>query len=140
MLSAMDEDADDGIKVTGNDPLVNGMNISVRMRLDFVVTDAERFLAAARRAYRAVYPDTDDEQAAQAVTCAADAIFTVLEHARVLPASPDEQLATYDLDGLERGGWRAQAIFNDPWPLHKGGCGFGAAPDPFALPEHEIDR
>jgi hypothetical protein len=34
---------------TGDDPLVDGMHISLRMRLDFVVTDAGRFLTAARR-------------------------------------------------------------------------------------------
>jgi len=32
--------------VTGDDPLVNGMRIAVRLRRDFVVTDAERLLVS----------------------------------------------------------------------------------------------
>jgi hypothetical protein len=42
--------ADDfDIEVIGDDPLVDGMTLSVRLRHDFTVTDTGRLLATARR-------------------------------------------------------------------------------------------
>jgi hypothetical protein len=40
------------------------MTISVRMRRDLVIIDPDRFLAAARDAYRDLNPATSDTQAA----------------------------------------------------------------------------
>ena len=62
--------------IVGDDPLADGMRISVRMRRDFTITDAVRFLAAARHAYRELHPDADANEASTVVTWAADAVFT----------------------------------------------------------------
>src|SRR5262245_20579265 len=67
------------ITVTGDDPLVDGMTISVRMRRDFVVTDAARLMATARRIYLDLNPQATPDEAAAQVTCAADALFMILE-------------------------------------------------------------
>lgn len=64
---------DDG--VIGDDPLVNGMSLSIRLRRDFTVVDGDRLLAAARRAYRELNPGTSAEEACEFVSCAADALF-----------------------------------------------------------------
>lgn len=120
-------------RVTGDDPLVNGMRIAVRLRRDFVVTDAERLLATARRAYRDLNSGATEQDAAEVVTCAADAIFTLLEHAGVLGSAADSALAAYDAEGLALGGQRAQVTLNDPRPLPSGRDCFGDH-DVFALP------
>jgi hypothetical protein len=106
---------DDG--VTGDDPLVNGMRLSVRVRRDFTVTDADRLLATARRTYRELNPLTSAEEASAAVTSAADALFVILEQAGLLGDSADDRLADHATDGLAARGWRAQAVLNDPHPL-----------------------
>ncbi|HZN70364.1 MAG TPA: hypothetical protein VFC00_01570 [Micromonosporaceae bacterium] len=62
---------DDG--VIGDDPLVNGMSLSIRLRRDFTVTDADRLLATARRVYRELNPGTSAEEACVTVSCASDA-------------------------------------------------------------------
>jgi hypothetical protein len=122
------------IEVVGDDPLVDGMHIAVRFRLDFVVTDAERFMAAARRAFVELNPGATDEDAATGVTCAADAVFTVLERDGLLGDAVDDALAAHASDGLDRGGSIAQVTFNDPQVLPVGGCSFGVQGDVFALP------
>jgi hypothetical protein len=55
------------------------MVISVRTRQDVVVTDPERFLNAARRAYRAENPDASVEQAVTAVADVYDAVHSLIE-------------------------------------------------------------
>jgi hypothetical protein len=124
-----DEDA-----VIGDEPLVDGMSLSIRLRRDFTVTDAARLLAAARRTYVRLHPGSTEEQAAEHVTCAADALFVLLEHAGLLGDELDRQLAAHTTDGLAAGGWRAQVITDEPRPLApepRQNCLLG---DPFALP------
>jgi hypothetical protein len=50
----------------GDDPLANGMALSLRLRRDFTVNDADRFLTAARRIYRELNPDTSAAEACPA--------------------------------------------------------------------------
>jgi hypothetical protein len=74
-------------ELTGDEPLADGMHIVVRLRRDFTVTSASRLLAAARVAYVQVNPGTTADDAATAVTSAADAIFTItLNESSRLPA------------------------------------------------------
>jgi hypothetical protein len=56
-----------------------GTVISVVVREDVVVTDPDRFLVAARRAYRADYPDADERDAVQAVADVYDAVYVLRE-------------------------------------------------------------
>ena len=119
----------------GDDPLVDGMSLSVRLRRDFTVTDADRLLATARRMYAELNPGTSAEQARTMVSCAADALFVVLEHAGLLGDAVDARLAGYVEDGLRVEGWRAQVVPNEPRPLSpedRRDCLHGG--DAFALP------
>src|SRR5262245_51263015 len=56
-----------------------GMVISVVTREDVVVMDPDRFLAAARRAYRADYPELTKEEAATFVVNVFDAVHALLD-------------------------------------------------------------
>jgi hypothetical protein len=120
--------------------LFDGMRLSVRLRRDFSVTDADRLLAAARRVYRDLNPGVSAEEACAMVSCAADALFVILEHAGPLGEAADNRLAGYVSDGLEAGGWRAQVVPNEPWPLSpppRQDCLRG---DVFALPPDGNER
>ncbi|MCW2929169.1 MAG: hypothetical protein JWM19_131 [Actinomycetia bacterium] len=120
------------IEVAGDDPLADGMRVALRLRRDFVVADAGRLLAAGRRAYVRLNPGASEQDAAEAVTCAADVVFTLLEDAGLIGDAADAALAGYESDGLALGGHRALVTFNDPWPLPVGpDC---AERDVFALP------
>ncbi|MEU8117754.1 hypothetical protein AB0C21_03490 [Spirillospora sp. NPDC049024] len=124
--------------VVGDDPLADGMALSVRLRRDFTVTDADRLLTVARRIYRQLHPDTSAAEASSMVTGAADALFVILEHAGLLGDLADSRLLDHAADGLAVGGWRAQIVINEPAPL---------SPDPrsdclrgdevFALPSRD---
>jgi hypothetical protein len=103
--------------VIGDDPLVNGRNLSVRLRRNFTVTDADRLLATARRTYREHNPGASAEEACEIVSCAADALFVILEHVGLLGEAVDSRLAGYTPSGLAVGGWRAQVVLNEPDPL-----------------------
>jgi hypothetical protein len=107
-------------EVIGDEPLADGMKISVRMRRDFTVDDAGRLLAAARRIYGEAHPSTSEEEVHALIACGADAIFTILEHAGVLGDATDERLAPWELDGLSIGGQRAQVTVDEPDPLPSG--------------------
>lgn len=127
--------SDDGI-VIGDDPLTDGMNVSVRLRRDFVVTDAARLLATARRVYIELNPTATTHDAETAVANAADAIFTILESDGLIGDPLDARLAAREADGLGTAGWRAQIVANEPEPLRPGGdCLRGD--DVFALPTTE---
>jgi hypothetical protein len=54
------------------------------------------------------------------VTCAADALYVVLEHAGLLGDVVDGRLAHYESDGLAMAGWRAETTVNEPNPLRPG--------------------
>jgi hypothetical protein len=127
--------------MVGDDPLVDGMSLSVRLRMDFTVTDAGRLLATARRIHQDLNPGTSAEEARTMVSCAADALFVILEDAGLLGEAVDGRLAGNAPDGLEVGGWRAQVVPNEPWPLSprpRGDCLRGG--DVFALPVNGSDR
>ncbi|RKS79882.1 hypothetical protein BZB76_1361 [Actinomadura pelletieri DSM 43383] len=102
----------------GDEPLTDGMALSVRLRRDFTVTDADRLLTAARRIYREINPGTTADEATEMVTCAADALFVILEQAGLFGDATDGRLSGYTADGLAIGGWRAQVIPNEPAPCH----------------------
>jgi hypothetical protein len=108
------------------------------LRRDFIVTDAPRLLAAARRAYLQLTPEATEQDAVAAVTCAADVIFVLLEQAGLTGSAADAALAGYESHGLELGGGRSQVTFDDPWPLPVGqDC---ADRDVFALPVAETGQ
>jgi len=126
--------------VIGGDPLADGMALSLRLRRDFTVTDADRLLAAARRIYREINPDASADEAAGTVTCAADALFVILEHVGLVGDAADDRLSGHAADGLAMGGWRAQIVLGEPAPLSpepRSDCLRG---DVFALPprDHEV--
>lgn len=108
------------IEVAGDDPLADGMRVAVRLRRDFIVTDGERLLAAGRRVYMRRNPTAAEDEVAEAVTCAADLIYVLLENAGLIGDAADAALAAYESDGLAPGGWRGQLTIDDPWPLEAG--------------------
>ena len=105
----------------------------MRLRRDFTVTDAERLLAAARRTYGERHPDASADDAAAVVTCAADALYIILELAGLIGDGVDGRLADLVSEGLALGGWRAQVTVNEPDPLLPGRDCF-RIDDVFALP------
>lgn len=72
-----------------------------RLRRDFTVTDAARLLTAARTAYALANPGASPQDAAAAVTSAADAMFTILESEGILGRAVDHALAARLGDGLQ---------------------------------------
>ena len=126
------------VTVTGDDPLVAGIRLSLRLRQDFTVTDPDRLLAAARDAYRELNPDADIADAEVMVTGAADALFTLLEQAGLFGDRVDDRLAAHTVHGLTLGGSCQQIVIDDPAPLAPGprsNC--LRQGDVFALPPEE---
>lgn len=121
--------------IAGNEPLVDGMHVVVRLRRDFTVTDAAQLLAAARTAYIRDNPGTGPQDAEAAVTSAADAVFTILGSRGLLGPAADQALADGARDGLRPGGWRAQVTLNEAYRLPSGWACFEDG-DVFALPAH----
>ena len=114
------------------------MRVSKRLRRDFTVTDADRLLATARRTYRELNPDASAEEAREMVSCAADALFVIVNYAGLLGEAVDSRLAGYTASGLAVGGWRAQVVLDGPDPLSprpRGNCLRGG--DVFALPPND---
>jgi hypothetical protein len=120
-------------ELIGDEPLADGMHIVVRLRRDFTVTSAARLLAAARAAYVQVNPGATAEDAATAVTSAADAVFTILESDGLLGPAADRALAARAAHGLEPGGWRGQVTLDEPSRL-PAGWQCAEVGDVFALP------
>ena len=111
------------------------MKLSVRLRRDFTVTDAGRLLAAARRMYQELNPGSSADDAEAMVSFAADAFYVILDHAGLIGDAVDERLIAYRGDGLDVGGWRAEVVADDPWPLSPGLLSNCVGPDDvFALP------
>ncbi|MDR2984537.1 MAG: hypothetical protein LBV34_06820 [Nocardiopsaceae bacterium] len=119
--------------VIGNESPADGMHIAVRLRRDFTITDAERLLALARAAYIELNPGTTEHEAAEIVTSAADAIFTILEQDGLLGRAIDSALASHAEHGLRLGGWRAQVTIGEKLQLPPGPDCFDRG-DVFALP------
>jgi hypothetical protein len=120
-------------KVIGDEPLEDGMHVAIRIRRDFMITDAQGVLAAARTAYRELNPGSSQAEAAESVSSASDAIFTILEHAGILGPKADTALAGRATDGLAAHGQRVQVTINESRRLQAGVDCFGTA-DVFALP------
>jgi hypothetical protein len=80
------------------------MHSAVRVRRDFTITGTERLLAWARAAHLGLNPGTTERDAAEAVTSAGDAIFTLLEHDGLLGPAVDARLASHDEHGSSRAG------------------------------------
>ncbi|MBO2450742.1 hypothetical protein J4573_26805 [Actinomadura barringtoniae] len=81
----------------------------------------------------------DDPLADGMVTCAADALFVVLEQVGLLGDAADDRLAGHAADGPAIGGWRAQILVGEPAPLSpepRNDCLRG---DVFAFPPREHD-
>lgn len=115
------------------------MSLSIRLRRDFTVTDADRLLATARRVYCELNPDVSAEEAGAMVTCAADALFVILERAGLLGDATEQATCRSRRRGLAVEGWRAEAVINEPEPLSpepRGNCLRG---DVFALPDRHQD-
>lgn len=127
-VTSMDHD-----NIAGDEPPIDGMHIVVRLRRDFTVTDAVKLLAAARTAYTRANPGTGPQDAAAAVTSAADAIFTILESEGLLGPAAERALADCARDALQPGGWRAQVTLNEAHRLPSGSACFDDG-DVFALP------
>ncbi|NRQ30705.1 hypothetical protein HII36_02485 [Nonomuraea sp. NN258] len=114
---------------------VVGMTISVRTRRDVVIADSERFLAAARAAYRDLYPEVSEESAAENVRDVYDAVHILLDRYGRLAADASETLGPRGLDrpdGLVPAGEVQQVVLGDPMTLQDYGCFLPG--DPFALP------
>ncbi|QIS08593.1 hypothetical protein [Nocardia arthritidis] len=102
----------------GDEPLADGMEISLRYRLDLRVTDARRLLAAARRAYLELNPDATAAEAQGEVRCAAEAIGEILAHAGLFgDGEVHRRLESRVDDGVEVGGWAARICVDEPYPL-----------------------
>jgi hypothetical protein len=117
--------------ISGNEPPVDGMRIAVRLRRAFTITNAERLLVSARAAYIELNPGTTEHDAAEMVTSAADAIFTILEHDGVVGHVIDAALASHADHGLQVGGWRPQVTINETHGLPPG-------PDCFDPPRRRL--
>jgi hypothetical protein len=117
---------DDGI--VGDEQLSDGMRISVRLRIDFVVDDAARVMESARSLVPA------DE--AETITCGADAVFALLEADGVVEDVLVEKLSGRAADGLTLSGWRAQLVLDEPCALMKYDC--LRSDDVFALPPRTL--
>jgi hypothetical protein len=121
---------------------IEGMTISIRSRQDVVVVDPQRFLAAARRAYREMDADVTEEAAAEAVVSVYDAVHALLDRYGEL-ASDDPEVATGATavrhmhggvglmpgervrnrpDGLSPAGSVTQIVLGEPRPLQDYGC------------------
>jgi hypothetical protein len=125
------------------------MTISVRSRRDVVIMDPERFLAAARQAYRDLNPQVSEDDVINEITDIHDAVHAILDRDGQLAADalrppgmptvgpggrrPGDRV-TDRPDGLSPAGW-VQWVVRDEVPLHDRGCFLPR--DPFRLPERD---
>jgi hypothetical protein len=121
---------DDDSSLIGFDPLVDGMRITLRLRRDLTVNDAAAVLAAGRRAFLDLHPDIEAHTVEEHVTCAADAVYALLDR--------DGVMSDHREVGLVSGGFREQLSFNDPLPLPDPPHCFDGHVDYFALPASEL--
>ncbi|MFE2406944.1 hypothetical protein ACFXDE_01235 [Kitasatospora sp. NPDC059408] len=130
-------------------PPVAGMTISVRTRRDVVVVDPERFLAAARAAFRELYPGATEQDARRHVLDVTDAVDVLLERDGVLAPGlrdagagrcgplPGRRVLDRP-DGLSPAGEIQQIVLGDPEPLQDIVLSqFAEGRDLFALPPTE---
>lgn len=117
-----------------------GMTISLRTRQDVVVVDPERFVAAARAAYREAFPEITEERAAEDIRDVHEAAWALFDRfGRLTAEAPARSVVpgrrVLDRpDGLSPAGERQQIVLNDPQPLQDYGCFMPEDYDPFAVP------
>lgn len=131
-----------------------GMIISVLTREDVIVMDPQRFLAAARRAYRAQDPAASDVEAAAAVTDVYDAVDALInQYGRLGSEHPDVAAGASPLrrmhgglglrpgdrvpdrpDGLSPAGAISLILLDEPLPLQDYGCFLPETADLFTEP------
>jgi hypothetical protein len=128
-----------------------GMTVSIRTRQDVVIMDPERFLAAARAAYRGQDPRITADRAAEAVADVYDAVHVLLDHYGTLASDhpdvaaggttprrmhggtgvlPGERVLNRR-DGLSLAGSITMIVLDEPRPLQDYGC--FQPEDPFAI-------
>ncbi|MFB6893243.1 hypothetical protein ACFCX4_28460 [Kitasatospora sp. NPDC056327] len=116
------------------------MTISLRTRQDVVVVDPDRFVAAARAAYREAFPTISEERAAEEIRDVYDAVWAMVDRfGRLAPdAEPFGGLPGVRIpdrpDGISPAGELKQIVLNDPRPLQDYGCFMPEDFDPFAVP------
>ncbi|MFB9838218.1 hypothetical protein [Actinoallomurus acaciae] len=119
-----------------------GMTISIRTRRDVVIVDPERFLAAAREAFREMNGLPEDS-AAEEISDVYAAVHALLDRFGRLAADAPATMAGYGgprpgervldrPDGLSPAGELENIVLDDPRPLQDYGCFLPE--DPFALP------
>ncbi|MFI6154379.1 hypothetical protein ACIBCA_17040 [Kitasatospora sp. NPDC051170] len=106
-----------------------GMTISVWHRQDVVVVDPERFMAAARAAFRQLHPDVPEQAVAEHVADVHDAAFALLDlHGRLTPDPPGTTAGLPGRrfadrpDGLSPAGDHVEIVLDVPRPLQDYGC------------------
>jgi hypothetical protein len=136
-----------------------GMTISLRVRRDLVIVDPDRFVAAARDAYCALYPGTSQASATEAIVDVYDAVHALLDRddmvraetgdpaTQIWPISDQMEVGRGGLrpgsritdrsDGLSPAGWISHIVLNESQPLQDYGCFLPR--DPFALPPDDSD-
>jgi hypothetical protein len=119
--------------VIGDDALVDGMHVTMRLRHDFTITDAQQLLAAARAACVADNTEASRRDAEEAVTGLSDVMFTLLERDGLVRETAETTLASHASCGLKTDGWRAQVTINETRHLERGQECFDQG-DIFALP------
>jgi hypothetical protein len=121
------------------------MTISIRTRRDVVIVDPERFLAAAREAFREMNGLPEDSPVGE-ISDVYAAVHALLDrHGRLAAGAPVVGYGgprpgerTLDRpDGLSPAGEIEQIVLDDPRPLRDYGCFLPA--DPFALPANATD-
>ncbi|MDH6707778.1 hypothetical protein P3T27_004515 [Kitasatospora sp. MAA19] len=121
------------------------MTISLRIRRDVVVVDPERFLAAARAAFRELNPEATEEETARHVPDTTEAVFALLDRfGGLAPDLPDAGAGRCGpipgrrvldrSDGLSPAGEILQVVLDEPQPLQDVALLLTAEGwDPFAL-------
>src|SRR5688500_5280506 len=106
------------------------MTISVRTRRDVVVVDPERFMAAARAAYRELNPGLTDAEGAEAVAAGPAAASALIARDGALapessragrPPLPGVRVPDRP-DGLSPAGRVQELVLDEPQPLQDYGC------------------
>jgi len=132
------------------------MVVSVRTRQDVVIMDPDRFLAAARRAYRAQDPQITEDDAIEAVTDVYDAAYALIdqygslasEHPEVAAGAterprmhggvgllPGDRVLDRP-DGLSPAGSVSMILLDEPRPVQDYGCALPDEADLFNVPAH----
>ncbi|MFI6500364.1 hypothetical protein [Nonomuraea typhae] len=119
-------------------PPVAGMVISVRTRRDVVVMDPEKFLAAARTAYKELYAgeEADVVDVVEAVNVLLDRYGRLADDVGEMPLGPGGsrpgERVQGRADGVSPAGQVSQIVIGETHPLQDYGC--FAPEDPFKLP------